>query len=100
VVGARRDGVFGARRTKEIGRRLALGDVPRQLMAMVCVKCRGCRRWRSQSRVGTSLLPSAFKSMRFGIAPNDPAALCDAAFVLITVALTRVSRSHDDHHCP
>lgn len=87
-------GIYGvmaysvARRTREIGIRLALGALPRQLLAMVLREASWLSAMAVAIGVGTSLLCSRLlKSMLFGIAPDDPATLCAAAFLLMTVAL-------------
>jgi ABC-type antimicrobial peptide transport system permease subunit len=84
-------GVMGysvARRTNEIGIRMALGALPRQVLAMVLREAS----WLSALGVATGvsasfLLSRLAKSMLFGIAPNDPATLWGAVFLLLTVAL-------------
>jgi predicted permease len=87
-------GVYGvmaysvARRSREIGIRLALGAVPRQLLAMVLREASWLSATAVAIGVGTSLLLSRLlKSMLFGIAPDDPAIVCGAAFLLMAVAL-------------
>jgi predicted permease len=87
-------GIYGvmaysvARRTREIGIRLALGAVPRQLLAMVLREASWLSAMAVAIGVGTSLLLSRLlKSMLFGIAPDDPATLFGAAFLLMMVAL-------------
>jgi predicted permease len=87
-------GIYGvmayavARRTREIGIRLALGAVPRQLLAMVLREASWLSAMAVAIGVGTSLLLSRLlKSMLFGIAPDDPATLCGAALLLMMVAL-------------
>lgn len=87
-------GVFGvmaysvAQRTNEIGIRLALGAIPRQVLAMVLREAW----WLSAAGVaagvgGSFLLSRLVKSMLYGIAPYDPATLAGAALLLLAVAL-------------
>jgi predicted permease len=87
-------GIYGvmaysvARRTREIGIRLALGAVPRQLLAMVLREASWLSAMAVAIGVGTALLLSRLlKSMLFGIAPDDPATLGGAALLLMMVAL-------------
>jgi predicted permease len=87
-------GIYGvmaysvARRTKEIGIRLALGAVPPQVVTMVLREAS----WLSAMAVAIGIAASLvlgrlLESMLFGIAPDDPATLCGAAILLMTVAL-------------
>ena len=87
-------GIYGvmaysvAQRTNEIGIRLALGAIPRQVLAMVLREAS----WLSAVGIATGLgasilLGRLFKSMLYGIAPYDPATLACAALLLLTVAL-------------
>jgi len=87
-------GIYGvmaysvARRTNEIGIRLALGAIPRQVLAMVLREASWLSAVGVATGVGASFLLSRLaKSMLFGIAPSDPATLCGAALLLLTVAL-------------
>ena len=87
-------GIYGvmaysvARRTNEIGIRLALGAMPRQVLAMVLREASLLSAAGVATGVGASLLMSRLaKSMLFGIAPNDPATLWGATSLLVTVAL-------------
>jgi predicted permease len=87
-------GIYGvmaysvARRTNEIGIRLALGAVPRQVLAMVLREASWLSAAGVAIGVGASLLLSRLAtSMLFGIAPHDPATLWGAAVLLLTVAL-------------
>ena len=87
-------GIYGvmaysvARRTNEIGIRLALGAIPRQVLAMVLREASWLSAVGVASGVGASFLFSRLaKSMLFGIAPYDPATLWGAALLLLTVAL-------------
>jgi len=88
-------GIYGvmaysvARRSNEIGIRLALGAVPRQVLAMVLREASWLSGAGVAIGVGASFLLSRLaKSMLFGIAPDDPATLWGAAVLLLTVALT------------
>ncbi len=87
-------GIYGvmaysvAQRTNEIGIRLALGAIPRQVLAMVLREAS----WLSAAGVaigiGASLLLNRLvKSMLYGIAPYDPATLWGAVTILLAVAL-------------
>jgi ABC-type antimicrobial peptide transport system permease subunit len=87
-------GIYGvmaysvAQRTNEIGIRLALGAVPRQVLGMVLREAS----WLSAAGIAAGvcaslLLSRLVKSMLFGIAPYDPATLWGAILLLLTVAL-------------
>jgi ABC-type antimicrobial peptide transport system permease subunit len=77
-----------ARRTREIGIRLALGAVPRQLLAMVLREASWLSAIAIAIGVGTSLLLGrVLESMLFGIAPDDPATVAGAALLLMMVAV-------------
>ena len=87
-------GIYGviaysvAQRTNEIGIRLALGAIPRQVLAMVMREAW----WLSVVGIaigaGASfLLSRVVRSMLYGIAPYDPATLSGAAVLLLLVAL-------------
>jgi len=87
-------GVYGvmaysvARRTREIGIRLALGAVPRQLLTMVLREASWLSAMAVAIGVGTALLLGRLlESMLFGIAADDPATVCGAALLLMMVAL-------------
>ena len=87
-------GIYGvmaysvARRTKEIGIRLALGAMPPQVLTMVLREASWLSAIAIAIGIGTALvLGRLLKSLLFGIAPGDPATLCAAAFLLMTVAL-------------
>lgn len=87
-------GIYGvtaysvAQRTNEIGIRLALGAIPRQVLAMVLREASLVSAVGVATGVGASFLLSRLvKSMLFGIAPYDPATLWGAALLLLTVAL-------------
>ncbi len=87
-------GIYGvmacsvAQRTKEIGIRMALGAIPRQILAMVLREASLLSAAAIALGMGASLLVTRFvKSMLFGIAPSDPATLWGAAVLLMIVAL-------------
>ena len=89
-------GIYGvmafsvAQRTKEIGIRMALGAVPRQILAMVLREaCPVVIGSGGHRRCAASLLVTRFgRSMLFGIGPTDPATLWAAAVLLMIVAVT------------
>jgi len=67
---------------------MALGAVPRQVLAMVLRDASSLSATAIALGVGVSWLVTGFiKSMLFGIAPSDPATLCGAAALLMIVAL-------------
>jgi predicted permease len=87
-------GIYGvmafsvAQRTREIGIRMALGAMPRQILAMVLREASSLSAAAIALGVAASLLAARFvKSMLFGIAPSDPATLCGAAALLMIVAV-------------
>jgi predicted permease len=87
-------GIYGvmayavAQRTREIGIRMALGAIPRQILAMVLREASTLSAAAIALGVGASLLLTRFvKSMLFGIAPSDPATVWGAAVLLMIVAL-------------
>ena len=87
-------GIYGvmaysvAQRTKEIGIRMALGAIPRQILAMVLREASSLSAAAIGLGVGASLLITRFvKSMLFGIAPSDPATVWGAAVLLLIVAV-------------
>jgi predicted permease len=87
-------GIYGvmaysvAQRTNEIGIRLALGAIPRQVLAMVLREASWLSAVGIATGVGASFLLGRFaRSMLFGIAPYDPATLWGATLLLVTVAL-------------
>ncbi|HXB70315.1 MAG TPA: ABC transporter permease [Candidatus Acidoferrales bacterium] len=86
-------GIYGvisfavARRTPEIGIRIALGAPGRQLMAMVLRQ--GMRPVLIGLAAGVAcglLVSRAMASQLFGVAPWDPVTICGAAAMLLTVA--------------
>jgi len=87
-------GVYGlmaysvAQRTKEIGIRMALGALPRQMLNMVLVEASSLSAAAIAIGVGASFIVTRFvKSMLFGIAPSDPPTLWGSAALLMIVAL-------------
>ena len=87
-------GIYGvmaysvAQRTREIGIRMALGAIPRQILTMVLREASSLSAAAIALGLGASFLVTRFvKSMLFGIAPSDPATLWGAAVLLMVVAL-------------
>jgi putative ABC transport system permease protein len=86
-------GIYGvisfsvARRTPEIGIRIALGAQGRQLMAMVLRQgMRPVVAGLAAGIAGGLLVSRVMASQLFGVAPWDPATICGAAAVLLAVA--------------
>ena len=86
-------GIYGlmaysvAQRTREIGIRMALGAIPRQILTMVLREASALSAAAVVLGVGASLLAMRLvKSMLFGIAPSDPATVWGAAVLLMIVA--------------
>jgi predicted permease len=87
-------GVYGlmaysvAQRTKEIGIRMALGALPRQVLTMVLREASSLSVAAIAIGLGASLVVTRFvKSMLFGITPSDPLTVWAAAALLLIVAL-------------
>jgi len=87
-------GIYGvmaytvARRTNEIGIRLALGAQARQILTMVLRETSWLAVIGVAIGLGAALLLTRFlASMLFGLKPNDPATLIGAAALLFAVAL-------------
>ena len=87
-------GVYGllaysvAQRTKEIGIRMAIGAMPRQILLMVLRESFALSAAAIVIGVMVSLLATRFvKSMLFGIAPSDPSVLLAATGLLLFVAI-------------
>jgi len=87
-------GIYGmmaysvANRRNEIGIRLALGALPRQVLAMVLREAL----WLGLAGIGSGLaaallLTGLVKSLLYGIQPHDPATLAGGVAILLTVAL-------------
>ena len=86
-------GIYGlmaysvAQRTREIGIRMALGAIPRQILTMVLREASALSAAATVLGVCASLLAMrSVKSMLFGIAPSDPATVWGAAVLLMIVA--------------
>jgi predicted permease len=87
-------GIYGllaysvAQRTREIGIRMAVGAIPRQILGMVLRESLTLSAAATALGVIASLLVTRFvKSMLFGIAPSDPAVLAAATALLMCVAV-------------
>jgi predicted permease len=87
-------GIYGvmalsvAQRTREIGIRMALGAVPRQILAMVLREASSLSVIAIAAGVGASIVSARFmKSVLFGIASSDPVTRWSAAGLLLIVAL-------------
>jgi predicted permease len=87
-------GIYGvmahsvAQRTREIGIRLALGAIPRQILSMMLREASSLSIAAIAVGLGASLtLTRVVKSMLFGIAPSDPATLWGTVTLLMIAAL-------------
>jgi predicted permease len=87
-------GIYGvmalsvAQRTREIGIRMALGAIPRQILAMVLREASSLSVIAIAAGIGASILAARFvNSVLFGIAPSDPVTRWSAAGLLLIVAL-------------
>ena len=87
-------GVYGvmaysvARRTQEIGIRLALGALPRQVLSMVLREASWLGAVGIGAGIGAALLLTRLvKSMLFGLQPADPASMAGAVALLAVVGL-------------
>jgi ABC-type antimicrobial peptide transport system permease subunit len=87
-------GIYGvmalsvAQRTREIGIRMALGAIPRQILAMVLREASWLSAIAVAAGVGASLLCARFvHSVLFGVAATDPMTRWGAAGLLLFVAL-------------
>src|SRR5262249_53952997 len=87
-------GIYGlmaysvAQRTREIGIRMALGAIPRQILAMVLRESFALSAAAIALGVATSMIVTRFlKSLLFGIAPSDPVVVWCATALLMFVAL-------------
>jgi putative ABC transport system permease protein len=77
-----------AQRTREIGIRMALGAIPRQILAMVLRESFSLSVIAVALGVATSTVVMRFvKSLLFGIAPSDPAVVWGATALLMLVAV-------------
>jgi predicted permease len=87
-------GIYGvmalsvAQRTREIGIRMALGAIPRQILGMVLREASSLSVIAIAIGVGASILSARFvKSVLFGIGSSDLITLSSAAGLLLIVAL-------------
>jgi predicted permease len=87
-------GIYGlmaysvAQRTREIGVRMALGAIPRQILSMVLRESFSLSAAAIAVGVATSMVVTRFlKSLLFGIAPSDPAVVWGATALLMLVAV-------------
>jgi ABC-type antimicrobial peptide transport system permease subunit len=87
-------GIYGlmaytvVQRTSEIGVRLALGAVPRQVLRMILREASGMSIAGIAIGLGASLaLARLVRSMLYGITVSDPLTLSGAALILLVVAL-------------
>jgi len=87
-------GIYGlmaysvAQRTREIGIRMALGAIPRQILAMVLRESFSLSVTAIALGVATSMVVMRFvKSLLFGIAPSDPTVVWGATTLLMLVAV-------------
>jgi ABC-type antimicrobial peptide transport system permease subunit len=87
-------GIYGvmalwvAERTREIGIRMTLGAIPRQIQAMVLREASSLSVIAIAAGVGASTFSARFlKSVLFGIASSDPVTRWSAAGLLLIVAL-------------
>ena len=88
-------GIYGvmaysvAQRTREIGIRMAVGAIPRQILTMVLREASSLSAAAIALGVGAAFVATRFvKAMLFGIAPSDPATLWGAAVLLMVVAVS------------
>ncbi len=87
-------GIYGlmaysvAQRTREIGVRMALGAIPRQILTMVLRESFTLSATAIALGVAASMVVTRFvKSLLFGIGPSDPAVLWGATTLLMIVAV-------------
>jgi ABC-type antimicrobial peptide transport system permease subunit len=77
-----------AQRTNEIGIRLAVGALPRQICGMILQESTWVTATGVLAGVAAALLLSQLvKSMLYGIQPYDPMTMAGGVLVLLTVAL-------------
>ena len=75
-------------RTREIGIRMALGAIPRQILATVLREASSLSVIAIAAGIGASILSARFmNSVLFGIASSDPVTRWSAAGLLLIVAL-------------
>jgi predicted permease len=87
-------GIYGlmaysvAQRTREIGIRMALGAIPRQILTMVLRESFSLSSAAVALGVATALLVTRFvRSLLFGIAPSDPGVVWGATALVMFVAV-------------
>ena len=87
-------GIYGlmaysvAQRTREIGIRMALGAIPRQILTMVLRESFSLSSTAVALGVAIALLVTRFvRSLLFGIAPSDPAVVWGATALVMFVAV-------------
>ena len=87
-------GIYGlmaysvAQRTREIGIRMALGAIPRQILTMVLRESFSLSSAAVALGVATALLVTRFvRSLLFGIAPSDPLVVWGATALVMVVAV-------------
>jgi len=87
-------GIYGvmalsvAQRTRDIGIRMAVGAIPRQILAMVLREASSLSVIAIAAGVGASMLAARFmRSVLFGIESSDPITLGSAAGLLLVVVL-------------
>ena len=85
----RGDGVFSvANRTNEIGIRLALGALPRQVLGMILREATWVSLAGVVAGLGAALmLARLVKSLLYGLEPADPVSFISGAGLLIAVGL-------------
>jgi len=77
-----------AQRTREIGVRMAVGAVPRQMLAMVLREASSLSVIAIAAGVGASILSARFmNAVLFGVASSDPITRWGSAGLLLIVAL-------------
>lgn len=87
-------GIYGvmaysvAQRTNEIGVRLALGAIPRQVLTMILREASWLCAAGIATGLGASVVLARFvRSMLYGVTASDPMTLSSTALVLLLVAL-------------